>query len=447
MAWPVNPGADRPDIVVDDRARGIFRVHRSAFTDPEILAMERRRIFDRCWLYAGHESEVRQPGDFVTRRVAGRPVIIARGRDGKVRVLLNSCTHRGGMVCRQPRGNARVHRCPYHGWTFTAEGELSRIPVADAYAPAFDHRERRLREPPGGTAVYREFVFVNFNADNEVSLEDYLSHAKDYIDLVADQSEGSMEIVGGVHTYGVKANYKLLVENSIDAYHAATTHRRYLDWLVGANGMGRALSEHMRADDESKRFSPRALGNGHSIPGRAVAPWGRPMAQWVPHFGEERKPRFEEMYRRAVDRLGPERARQVCLCSGNLQIFPNLLINDIMSTNVRTYYPVEPGYVEVTSWCLGPEEEEPEERALRLDNFISFLGPGGFATPDDIEVVEQCQRGFETVREVEYSDVSRGMKSASPTAMDELQVRAFWRQWTRLIGAPGPASILAGPSA
>ena len=129
------------------------------------------------------------------------------------------------------------------------------------------------------------------------------------------------------------------------------------------------------------------------------------------------------------------------------QIFPNLLVNDLMSTNIRTYYPVEPGYVEVSSWCLGPEEEKPEERALRLDNFISFLGPGGFASPDDIEAVEACQRGFDTVKEVEYSDVSRGMKSAFPTERDELQMRAFWRQWARLMtsaesvsihGAPGP---------
>lgn len=63
----------RPRLVVDDKERGIFRVHRSVYTDPNILALERERIFDRCWLYAGHESEVKDAGDFVTRRIAGRP--------------------------------------------------------------------------------------------------------------------------------------------------------------------------------------------------------------------------------------------------------------------------------------------------------------------------------------------------------------------------------------
>ena len=420
-------------LVIDDRERGLFRVHRSVFTDTAILARERERIFDRCWLYAGHESEVREPGDFVTRRVAGRPVIITRGRDGKVRVLLNTCTHRGAMVCREPKGNAKVHRCIYHGWSFTCEGELHGIPDKAAYSEAFDRRELRLREPPGGTSVYRGFIFVNFDPANEVSLEDYLWDAKDYIDLVADQSAGRMVVISGTQAYTVRANYKLLVENSIDAYHLMPMHKRYIDWLMDANAMSRWEAGLLRDADESRRLPPRDLGNGHSSPGRGIGPWGRPMAQWVPYFGREREPHFKAMYRKTVERLGEQRAYQVCMQSGNLQIFPNLLINDLMSTNIRTCYPVEPGFVEVSSWCLGPEEEQPEERARRLDNFITFLGPGGFASPDDLEVMEACQRGFETVKEVEYSDVSRGMKSSTLTERDELQMRAFWRQWAHLM--------------
>ena len=78
------------------------------------------------------------------------------------------------------------------------------------------------------------------------------------------------------------------------------------------------------------------------------------MAQWAPYFGKEREPHFKAMYRKTVERLGEQRAYQVCMQSGNLQVFPNLLINDLMSTNIRTCYPVEPGFVEVSSWCLGP---------------------------------------------------------------------------------------------
>ncbi len=434
-----------PELVIDDRERGLFRVHRSVFTDPGILEMERERIFNRCWLYAAHESEVRKPGDFVTRRIAGRPVIVSHGQDGKIRVLLNSCTHRGSLICREARGNAPRHRCSYHGWTFTSEGELCSVPGEHAYSEAFDSGELNLREPRGGTSAYRGLIFVNFDSQNETSLEDYLGDARHHIDLMADQSAGRMEVLSGTHVYSVRCNYKLLAENSVDGYHALSTHRRYFDWLLSTAEMGEILAEFECESGDPTRFIPKDLGNGHSLAGRAIASWGRPMAQWVPRFGEERKPRFRELYDNAVERLGPRRAFQVCICSGAIQIFPNLLLNDMMSTNIRTYEPLAPGYVEVTSWCLGPEEEEPAERALRLDNFLSFLGPGGFSTPDDQEVVELCQRGYGTLEELEYSDVSRGMMNPDPTITDELQMRAYWRQWSRLMNKSAPDSILSPP--
>ena len=66
-------------IVVDDPATQRFRVHRSAMTSPHIHRAEIERIFAKSWLYVGHESEIPQPGDFVRRPVAGRPVFMVRG--------------------------------------------------------------------------------------------------------------------------------------------------------------------------------------------------------------------------------------------------------------------------------------------------------------------------------------------------------------------------------
>jgi p-cumate 2,3-dioxygenase alpha subunit len=130
----------------------------------------------------------------------------------------------------------------------------------------------------------------------------------------------------------------------------------------------------------------------------------------------------------------------------NLLIFPNLIINDIMAITVRTFFPRTPDYMDITAWALAPIDEPPEHRALRLDNFLTFLGPGGFATPDDVEMLEACQMGFAN-REVEWSDMSRGMKRQHPLHNDELQMRAFWRRWHELLtlaeAAPGTARQVA----
>ena len=73
-----------------------------------------------------------------------------------------------------------------------------------------------------------------------------------------------------------------------------------------------------------------------------------------------------------------------------------------------------------------------EVRQRRLDSFLTFLGPAGFATPDDIEALESCQQGFSSGG-VEWNDLSRGMGRA-PEANDEEQMRAFWRRWQQQMG-------------
>src|SRR6185312_16028014 len=90
-----------------DAAAGRFSVARSNYTDPAIFAAEMERIFSKCWLYVGHESEVAQPDQFITRKIAGRGVIFLRDRGGKVRCFLNICPHRGAQLCRHRDGKGR----------------------------------------------------------------------------------------------------------------------------------------------------------------------------------------------------------------------------------------------------------------------------------------------------------------------------------------------------
>lgn len=421
-------------LVIDNTSDGLFRVNRRVFTDPHILELERQRVFAHSWIYAGHASEIPQPGDFRARHVAGRPVILVRGSDGQVRVLLNTCTHRGALVCRQPSGNAKSFQCPYHAWTFSNQGELIGVPGEEAYSAAFDRRELALATAPR-VESYRGFVFISFDPAME-GLVDYLAGAREYLDLVCDQSEAGMEIVGGTQLYSMRANWKLLVENSIDGYHAPVTHQRYLDFLLDAGVGARGLR---------RTGSGKSLGNGHAVIESTPPLGGRPIASWAPWFGEAKKAELEAVQRQFEARFGVERAYKITQTSRNLLIFPNLIINDIMAITVRTFFPRTPDYMDITAWALAPRGESPEYRALRLDNFLTFLGPGGFATPDDVEMLEACQRGFAN-REVAWSDISRGMQRAQPLNNDELQMRAFWRQWYELITLAEPVAARVRPA-
>src|ERR1043166_5299958 len=108
-------------------------IDRRIFSDPDIYELERERIFARCWLYLGHESEIPHPGDFITGYMAEAPVILWRELRGQPRAFLNLCRHRGNRVCRADRGNAKLFTCSYHGWSYSTDGKLAIVPMAEAF--------------------------------------------------------------------------------------------------------------------------------------------------------------------------------------------------------------------------------------------------------------------------------------------------------------------------
>ncbi len=408
------------DLIVDDRERGVFRVHRSSMMSAGLFQWERELIFNRCWIYVGHESEVESPGDYRRRTVAGRPLLFIRGQDGRIRVLLNTCPHRGAQICRSDAGNADVLRCPYHAWSFNTQGELIGVPGEGAYAASFDRADFGLKTPPR-FGSYRGFCFVSFNPEVQ-DLVAYLGGAREYLDLVVDQAERGMRVVPGTNRYAIKANWKLLLENSLDGYHLLSAHRSYVDFIAGLGTDDSGVTMAARPPGVA-----RALGNGHAV-AENVPVNGRPIAHWHPAFGEEARVPMAMARQRLVAKYGEDRTRRIADTSRNLLIYPNLLILDFVAVAIRYVEPLSPDSMAVTAWHLVPKEESGARLAARLDSYLTFLGPGGFATPDDVEILESCQAGFQAT-EMAWSDVSRGMFKACPGTSDEIQMRGFWRQW------------------
>lgn len=421
-------------LVREDHRRGVFRVHRSVMTSEAILALERERIFDKSWLYLGHESEVEKPGDFRRREVGGRPLIFIRGKDGAVRAFHNSCTHWGAKVCRTDQGNAETFQCFYHAWTFSNMGDLVGTPDAAGYSEGFDRSELALRPVPR-LDNYRGLYFVSFDPAIQ-PLNDYLSGAKEYIDLILDQALSGMRVVAGTQLYTVRANWKLVSTNSLDAYHAPALHTTYFDYLAGFKA----------GDENAARNAPltlaagygRSLGNGHavSLVGRGGP---RPIANWHPMFGAAAREDIARIRARLISRFGAERAATMCETSRLFLIYPNFVFHDVAAVTIRYIEPIAPDLTRLTVYAIAPKEESKEQIERRLDNFVSFLGPGGFAHPDDLEAIESCQSAFRS--SVEWSDFSRGMKRDA-TGMDELQQRVFWRQWHAQLMGQGAAARL-----
>ena len=374
--------------MIDDRAAtdGVFRVRRELFTDPDIFELEMAAIFEKSWLFIGLASQVAKPHDFFTALMGRQPVLVTRDASGEIHCFLNTCLHRGAVVCPNQSGNRRNHVCPYHGWAYESSGRNVAIPARKEgrYGPDFDAQSHDL-VPVARFQNYRGLLFASLSADVP-SLEEHLGDARVFLDLVIDQAPDGLEFVPGNIPYTYDANWKLQIENPQDGYHFNITHASYLDLR---RRRGPAKPQTNPVLESWLKDEPIGTG-GFSFPGGHVVHWtnqggtgmGRPLV-YQPGALDE-----------VAARVGKDKAKWM-LYSRNLTIFPNLQIIDIQSLQFRTIRPLAPDKTEVLSRCVGPIGESREARASRIRLYEDFFNPSGLATPDDAVVFERCQDGFQ----------------------------------------------------
>src|SRR6185503_542867 len=168
-------------------------ISRRIFAAEEIFQMELDRIFGRGWFFLGHESEIPTPGDMLSRPCGVDPAILARSDDGQVRAFLNSCRHRGMRICRTDRENARVLRCPYHGWTYRNDGSLVAAGAENHYGEGELQKDQLGLIPVAKLAIYRGLIFASWD-EHAPPLEEWLGDLRWYLDIIFGRT-GEIEII------------------------------------------------------------------------------------------------------------------------------------------------------------------------------------------------------------------------------------------------------------
>ena len=359
------------------------KVHGSIYSDPVIFEEELERIFHQGWVFVGHEGEVPEKGDYRSCKIGRKPVILVRGEDGAVRVLMNRCTHRATLLCPYERGNSRHFTCAYHGWTFRNTGELVGVPHPEQYGDDFDTASYGLRAVPRCSS-YRGFVFASLSPTGP-TLEDYLGpRVRAEIDFASDLSpRGEIEVTSGVHKYGYPGNWKLQFENSVDGYHITFLHRSYFQIVKERTGVDGA-----RIATGTSPALVRSVGNGHIAWDMSPVGYGEAaIAQMKGSTGWSR-----QYYDDLVDAHGLERAHEVLAHgAGHVAIFPNLVV---IASQLRVIRPVSVDETEVFIYptLLGGVPSEVNEDRLRRHE--SFYGPAGGGATDDLEVFERVTEGL-----------------------------------------------------
>jgi phenylpropionate dioxygenase-like ring-hydroxylating dioxygenase large terminal subunit len=187
----------------------------AAYTSEEIYTKEVRQIMRRNWLPVARVDQVANPGDFLSMTLFDQPVMIVRGTDNEVRVMSRVCLHRAAPIV-EGAGNRKLFSCPYHAWSYGTDGQLIRAPLMEG-AEGFSEKECRL--PQIRTEIWNGFIMVNFDNDAPA----FAPQVSSYTDYFENFKLSEL-VVARTIEFDSGWNWKVLVENFMEAYHHIAIH-------------------------------------------------------------------------------------------------------------------------------------------------------------------------------------------------------------------------------
>lgn len=199
--------------MLSDRKPG-HALPQGLYNDAEVFAFDMTAIYAESWLVAGFETEVRNPGDYLSLRIGEFPVLVVRGRDGEVRAFHNSCRHRGSILCGEGAGSAARLICPYHRWTYDLTGKL----LAAGRMP-----EGFVKGDHGLVPVHLEtlagVIFICLSDDPPP-----FDYCRERLAPLLAPHRFDKAKVAAQSQLTEYANWKLVMENARECYHCATGH-------------------------------------------------------------------------------------------------------------------------------------------------------------------------------------------------------------------------------
>jgi phenylpropionate dioxygenase-like ring-hydroxylating dioxygenase large terminal subunit len=413
------------------------RIHRNLYIDPALFDLEMERIFGRAWIYVGHESQVKNPGDYIATTIGKQPVVMSRHSDGTIHVLLNRCGHRGAKVVGDREGNVKAFRCCYHGWTFRTDGTLLGVPMNSGY----DGTRMDMADPRYGMMkvprmeIYRGFIFASLSPDGP-DLASYLGDARTSIDNMVDRSpEGALEVIGGCFRVVFRANWKIFLENLNDTMHPMVVHESSVKageiWAKEhlADGAPDPLPVRFTRNNGFpyafwEKLTLKAHRNGHSYMGGIFPP-------------RRTDPVFLDYVAAMEKAYGHERTEEILgVDRHNTIYYPNVsFLSGYQQVRIIRPLSVDRTQMDVYAFRLKGAPDEFYRHTLIYSNMVN--APSSIVMTDDHEAYNRVQEGLvaqasdwvSLERDAGRDTVDGDWLSATGTS--EMPMRNQYQAWAR----------------
>jgi len=398
---------------------GVSRIPYWVYSDPAVYAREMDVIFGGAsYNYVGLECEIPNPGDFRRSVIGDKSVIYLRNQDGKVNVIANRCAHRGVKFCYAEHGNASEFICPYHQWTYDLSGKLMAVPFRRGLNKQGGMPPNFKMEDNGLTALKVAtrggVIFASFALDMP-SFEDFLGKTMvGYFDRVFDGRE--LKILG-YSRQRIAANWKVKFENLKDPYHASLLHV----FLVSF-GLFRADTPAKVQMDSTGMHAVQVAQKGEQKVSAETSEMRAMQADLT-----LANPKMLQPY--------PEWASKGDATVVMQTIWPNLIVQQQSNTlAMRQIRAFSPGKHEL-HWTFFGYEDDDEEMTLRRLRQANLMGPAGYVSVDDSEVMESAQSGVSRYPDKAAVLEMGGRDTAdAPHMVTEVAIRAFYKHYKQVMG-------------
>lgn len=387
------------------------------YTDQDVYQRELQRIwYGPHWLYCALECEIPNVGDFKTTTLGERPVIVVRSAEDEISVVENRCAHRGVKFCQARQGHTKDLLCPYHQWAYDLTGNLVGVPFRRGVKRQggmprdFDpgnHGLNRLR-----VEVVNGVVWATFS-DETPPFRAYLGE-KFWAHYTRVYDGRKLEVLG-YNRQHIPANWKLMMENIKDPYHAGLLHVFFVTF-----GLFRADQKSAVDIDETGRHGILISRKGEQEVNDVTAD--------LRNFQGDLKladPRILDVVKEFP---GEDTV-------GMITVFPSVILQQqVNSLTSRQIVPKGPAGFDFhwTHWCYADDTPEMKLRRTRQAN---LFGPAGFVSADDGEIIEMSQQGF-SPSDMEEALVMMGGREIAPTdyMVTETAIRSMYRYWREVMG-------------
>ena len=356
------------------------RLDRRVLSDEGLYQLELERIFARGWNFMCHESQLKEPGDYLVSYIGEDQVIVVRGEDGQINAMLNTCRHRGNALCRAEQGRAKSFVCSYHGWNYALDGRLIGVPGQSTFYHN-DLDRSRLGLAKARVESYLGFYFATL-APDAPSLHDFLGKTgRTGLGMVC--AHGEVEFVEGVQKNIIDCNWKIAVDNLFDWYHVPYSH-------ASADAAG--FFEIAKIQHPKSQMV--ILGEyGHAIGGPGIP---KAIQDQIDPLSDAERATMSSAAPEGAPRIRPQGATELMgtagvRSQGHPNIFPNLWIT-ISGAQICLRLPRGPSQTELWWFTVVPKDAPPKAKREIIRRMNHVFGPAGLLEQDDGENWSQSTR-------------------------------------------------------